>query len=36
LANYENGGSIKISITKNKSIWISKWAVILFDPKDIF
>ena len=24
LANYENGGSIKISITKNKSIWISK------------
>ena len=24
LANYENGGSLKISITKNKSIWISK------------
>jgi hypothetical protein len=22
--NYENGGSIEISITKNKSIWISK------------
>ena len=24
LLNYENGGSLKISITKNKSIWINK------------
>src|SRR5918993_4949065 len=24
LANYENGGSIKISITKNKFIWVRK------------
>jgi hypothetical protein len=24
LLNYENGGSLKISVTKNKSIWINK------------